>query len=118
MLYNKCYVPITHHIYEVLITFFFDAGIILMNFYSLKMWTIKCKGKISLFLTKLHARKPNPLFNDNAIETYWEVEVWLLAFLTSTLYEGEWSDSRFGGINRGEGPPYPLEGKEPLVQIG
>jgi hypothetical protein len=52
----------------------------------------------NLRLTKYHANK-----------TYWGVEVWLRAFLTSALDGGEWSASRPGRFT---------PGKESLVLIG
>jgi hypothetical protein len=55
--------------------------------------TVNVKVKLSPCLAKYHAMK-----------TYWGMEVYLHAFLTSALDGGEWSAS----------PP----GKEPLLHIG
>jgi hypothetical protein len=57
------------------------------------------KVKLSLSLTKYHA-----------MNTYWGVEVYLRAFLTSALDGGEWSASRPGRFTpQGKSPRYPLD---------
>jgi hypothetical protein len=49
------------------------------------------------------------LTKHHAMKTYWGVEVYLYALLTSALYGGEWSASRPGRLT---------QGKETLVPIG
>jgi hypothetical protein len=56
--------------------------------------------KFSLYLTKYHS-----------MNTRWGLEVWLHAFLTSTLYRGEWSASSPSHLTPKKTSPfrYPLD---------
>jgi len=43
------------------------------------------------------------------MKAYWGVEVYLHAFVTSTLDGGEWSASRAGRLTPEKKPRYPLD---------
>jgi hypothetical protein len=86
--YNHIFLTEIMELLQILINFSEDS--------HFSCFFVKCYlwSQLSLYLTKHHAMK-----------TYWGVEVYLHAFLTSALDGGEWSASRPGHFTPKERAP-------------